>query len=437
MKKGVIISLICLMLLCSMAEYTFATTGIVKVDDLRLRESNSTSSEIITLMSIGEKVEILSKTENGWYKVKYKEYEGYVSGDFIEAKEEVIETEKVEEPKEPEETKTPEQETKTPEQETKTPEQETQTQVIEEPIANEEQTQPSQEKTIIKTVSKGEKLYGIPLINANAITVIDNDLEVNVLAEVNNWSYISSEVFEGWVRTEKLIDKNSDDTNNDKTVVHEKIGYISGNEVNFRRGPTTNAEIISVLTLNRELIVLENTNGWVKAKVGNEEGYVSATYVSDKKIEKTSRNATSRKTNNSTVENKKTETIQNVPENPKGIDIVSYAKQYLGYKYVYGGNTPAGFDCSGFTQYVFKQFGYSLNRTANNQSSNGVSISKANMQPGDLICFSNSKGSTSIGHVGIYIGNGQFIHAANSRKGVIISNVDGAGFYYVCSRRII
>ena len=195
--------------------------------------------------------------------------------------------------------------------------------------------------------------------------------------------------------------------------------------------------MISVLTINKEVTIIETTNGWSKVKIGNDIGYVSATYISKTKVQTTSRSAGYRKVNEEKSENKEAEADKSIKSNDKGEDIVNYAKQYLGYKYVYGGTTPSGFDCSGFTQYVYKHFGYSLNRVSSSQASNGVSISKQNMQPGDLICFSNSKGSNNIGHVGIYIGNGEFIHAANSRKGVIISNVDGEGFYYVCSRRII
>jgi cell wall-associated NlpC family hydrolase len=104
----------------------------------------------------------------------------------------------------------------------------------------------------------------------------------------------------------------------------------------------------------------------------------------------------------------------------------------------HGGSSPSkGFDCSGFTTYVYKHFGVSLSRTSSGQSGNGKSVSKENMQAGDVICFSNSSGSKKIGHVGIYVGGGKFIHSANSRKGVIISNVSGDGYYFVTARRII
>ena len=98
--------------------------------------------------------------------------------------------------------------------------------------------------------------------------------------------------------------------------------------------------------------------------------------------------------------------------------------QYLGYRYSWGGKDPStGFDCSGFTYYVFGHFGYSLNRIACDQAINGVHVDASNLQPGDLLCFYSS--SSYIGHVGIYIGNNRFIHAANSSTGVIISELSG------------
>lgn len=107
--------------------------------------------------------------------------------------------------------------------------------------------------------------------------------------------------------------------------------------------------------------------------------------------------------------------------------VVDYAMQYLGNRYVHGGQSLAtGTDCSGFTCYVYKEFGYNLSRTPQGQyTSAGRGIDLSQIQPGDVICYS-SNGSTCT-HVGLYIGNGQIIHAANSRKGVIISNYDYDG----------
>ena len=109
----------------------------------------------------------------------------------------------------------------------------------------------------------------------------------------------------------------------------------------------------------------------------------------------------------------------------EGDRIAEYAKQYIGYNYKYGGSSPStGFDCSGFAQYVYSSCGYSIGRTCTNQLGYGTAISKSELNPGDLVFFDTmDKGKVS--HVGMYIGNNEFIHAANSKKGVIKSTLTG------------
>ena len=113
--------------------------------------------------------------------------------------------------------------------------------------------------------------------------------------------------------------------------------------------------------------------------------------------------------------------------------------QFLGYPYVYGGSSPRGFDCSGFTSYIYKQFGYSLKRSASDQLDNGTSVSRSELQPGDLVMFKKGSSSRRASHVGIYIGNNQFIHSSTSRVGVIISGMDEAYYTsgFVGARRIV
>lgn len=107
--------------------------------------------------------------------------------------------------------------------------------------------------------------------------------------------------------------------------------------------------------------------------------------------------------------------------------IVAKSKQYIGVPYVWGGTTPNGFDCSGFTQYVFKACGVTIPRTCESQYALGTYVSKSNLKPGDLVFFYNTA-KTTLGHVGIYIGDGKFIHASSS-KGVTISDLYSS--YYV------
>ena len=112
----------------------------------------------------------------------------------------------------------------------------------------------------------------------------------------------------------------------------------------------------------------------------------------------------------------------------------------MGYPYVYGGSSPKGFDCSGFTSYVYKQFGITINRTASTQLDNGTPVSMSELQPGDLVMFKKSgTGSKRASHVGIYIGNNQFVHASTSTVGVIVSDMDYAYYTtgFVGGRRLV
>ena len=106
-----------------------------------------------------------------------------------------------------------------------------------------------------------------------------------------------------------------------------------------------------------------------------------------------------------------------------GNQIVAYALQFEGCPYVWGGTSPAGFDCSGFTTYVYGHFGITLNRVADDQTRNGVAVDVSALQPGDLLCFYS--GGNYVGHVGIYIGHNRFIHASTYTTGVIISELSG------------
>ena len=120
-----------------------------------------------------------------------------------------------------------------------------------------------------------------------------------------------------------------------------------------------------------------------------------------------------------------------------GSQILAKAQQYLGAPYVYGGASPSGFDCSGFVYYVLKELGYSPYRTPADQYKMGTAVSKSNLQPGDIVFFANTYAS-GISHVGIYAGDGQFIHAPNSRSVVSYSSLTSGYWsdHYYGARRM-
>jgi len=105
-----------------------------------------------------------------------------------------------------------------------------------------------------------------------------------------------------------------------------------------------------------------------------------------------------------------------------GSSAASIAYRYVGYRYRYGGASPAGFDCSGFTKYVYARAGIYLSHSAASQYYSGVHVSRANLRPGDLVFFANTY-RRGISHVGIYVGNGKFVNAANESTGVTISSL--------------
>jgi len=121
-----------------------------------------------------------------------------------------------------------------------------------------------------------------------------------------------------------------------------------------------------------------------------------------------------------------------------GQDIVSFAETFLGVSYVYGGTSPSGFDCSGLVYYCYKHYGYSVNRTAAGLAYSGISVSSSALQVGDIILFTSTDGSY-VGHTGIYIGNGQFIHAPHTGDVVKISSLSDAYYtsHYWGARRVV
>ncbi len=196
-------------------------------------------------------------------------------------------------------------------------------------------------------------------------------------------------------------------------VEEEKVyGQVVVGPLNIRTGPGT--QYASAGTLSTGAIVeIVDTVGGVGGWYETEDGYVSSDYVTivDASVVSASAN---------------------------GNAIAQYALQFVGYPYVYGGSSPSGFDCSGFVRYVCSQKGYSVKRTASAQMDNGTPVSYSQLQSGDLVFFNNGNSSKRATHVGIYIGNGQFVHASTSTTGVIISDMNSAYYTtgFVGARRL-
>lgn len=191
-------------------------------------------------------------------------------------------------------------------------------------------------------------------------------------------------------------------------------GWVDGSDVRMRAAAGTDSEIVRVTTYGESVEILGVDGEWYKVSAGGKTGYIRGDYVSFTEPDPS----------------------QAPAAGSIGEQIVAFAEQFLGTPYVWAGSSPSGFDCSGFVSYVFKNFGYTVNRTAASMYSNGVAVDKSELQIGDAVFFASS--SESIGHVGIYIGDGEFIHSSSGCGYVTISGLDESYYsrMYVGARRI-
>lgn len=355
-----------------------------------------------------------------------------------------------------------------------------------------EQTQ-NIEKDKQYNLTKEVKVKTLPLIFAIEKETIPSG-NIRVTDILNDWCKIENEGKSGWIRinaikTSVKQDNNQEEAKKEENLINEgnnnleqtnssteeennqnqqenkteevteisKTGYVKADGLNIRKEPTTSSEAIHSLSFNSKVKITGEIDGWYRIDYNDQVGYVSQKYVSDTKLPETTARGGYDRTTASSEENTvatqeavqenqvEAETEQEQEEesiasaSSEGNDVVEFAKKYLGYKYVAGGSSPStGFDCSGFTTYVFRNFGVSLNRSSKDQIKNGTAVSKSNLQPGDIVIFKN-QGKTAIGHVGIYIGNGNFIHAANKKEGVVITALSSSYYSqrYVGARRVI
>lgn len=209
-------------------------------------------------------------------------------------------------------------------------------------------------------------------------------------------------------------------------------GYLTGDYVNIRSMPNTSARVIGNLNKGAKVGIITAENGWTKVSLSDGRiGWIYSTYISAKDT-----------ANRGGYSATGYQALKETWVNNGGNDIVDFAKKFLGVRYVYGGNVPAtGFDCSGYIKYLYGNYGVNLERVAAEQAKQGTWISKSELKPGDLVFFDTRGGRSYINHVGMYVGNGSFIHASSARcsRGVIVSGLNEP-FYlntYMCAKRVL
>ncbi|MCL2164342.1 MAG: SH3 domain-containing protein [Oscillospiraceae bacterium] len=225
---------------------------------------------------------------------------------------------------------------------------------------------------------------------------------------------------------------------------------INGNNVNFRDNPDLEAEIKLSLEKDTVVTVIEKLGEWRKIRLPDGQvGYVNKMFLKEIRPEQVAVADTTTTKSGGSSGASKTKTARTTETNVKagsgssavGSDLISFARQFMGIRYKWGGTTPSGFDCSGFTSYVMRQFGVSIPRTSRDQSRSGSEVSKSNLRTGDLVFFGRSSSNRTVSHVGIYIGDGNFIHSSSGGggKGVTISNLNSGSYAarYVGARRYL
>ncbi|HOJ09715.1 MAG TPA: SH3 domain-containing protein [Clostridiales bacterium] len=364
-----------------------AKEGIVNTECLNVRQSPCTSAAIAAQLLKDTKIEI-DEFQEGWYKITYGNIKGWVHADYVTTEQTMTVTENA-----------------------------------------------GSNGSSINGASNGEP-QKTGVITANVLNVresagtsskvaaqLEKGMDVNVI-ETNNsnnsetWHKVSYGKITGWISGEYISFK------------YEPIdaGVVDVDVANVRTAPDISSKIATQMTKGQKLDIYAWSGEWYKIKLQDENfAWIFNELVSTRNSF-ASRESTGARGQSSVVDRSLDKRQQ----------IVSLAKKYLGVKYVWGGTSPKGFDCSGLVQYVYKQIGITLNRVAADQATQGTKVSRAELKPGDLVFFNTSSGS-SIDHVGIYIGGGNFLHAANGRGKVLIDPLDHS--YYknrmITARRII
>jgi cell wall-associated NlpC family hydrolase len=251
---------------------------------------------------------------------------------------------------------------------------------------------------------------------------------ITVIGESNGWYKIKlSNGKTGWVSSTYLqVSGTQTPVKNLSTT-----GTVTASKLNMRSGPATSYSAIHTLWQGNTVKVIGESNGWYKIQLSNgKTGWVSSTYLKLGSSVTTPKASEPTKPSAPTVDSRQ-EKINTV---------ISTAKSLVGTPYVWGGESfeEGGFDCSGLTFYVFQKIGVKLNRVSSDQAKQGTTVSKSNLQPGDLVFYS-FQGTSSINHVGIYIGNNKMVHSPKPGDTVKITDISTSYWQnrFVTAKRVI
>ena len=262
--------------------------------------------------------------------------------------------------------------------------------------------------------SNGLRLRAKPNTDAEILANASYGDNVVIIREVDGWYLVDYNLQIGYMSADYITFK-------ERENVDLGYGVVEDASVNLRDTPSTDGALLATLTTGETAYIIGLNCGWYKVQYEGQTGYIRSDLLALTEPPRWN-------SQNYVGEAPVVETV--------GEQIVNYAYNFLGTPYVWGGTSTSGFDCSGFTQYVFKQMGYSIKRTAAQQLTCGYAVT--DLQLGDLVFFENTYTTgADASHVGIYVGDNQFIHAASGGVKVTDLSDDYYAARYIGARRVI
>ena len=423
-------------------------------EQMYMYEEPSADAKIVTTVLWDQELTVLGASDDGqWVQVKVGDNTGYIPADSVvlDVKYEEAVSVDEEQTKKESETAETEAETKATETETSETEAETEKETTAETETKAAETETAETKATETEKTQQDKASSASYTDVNETVWATYSVSIRSAASTdadkldvlvgsysitrtgvgdNGWSKVDYNGQTGYIKSDYLTttkpqvtesnqtssSSNTSSSKSDIEEVKETVYATAG--VNIRAKASADADKIGTLAAGGSITRTGKTSsGWSRVDYNGQTGYIKSDYLTTTKPTVTSNTTASSTSSSSSL----------------GQQIADFAVQYVGYPYVYGGNSLTnGVDCSGFTQQVYLHFGYSIPRRASIQATVGTSVAISDLQPGDLVFYGDSEG---VGHVVIYIGNGKVVHASTPSKGIIISDL-----YYrtpMCAKRII